>query len=247
MLIAGWKTISLVDVHGKVTFTLWLCGCNLKCPFCHNWKIADRLDCQRLDKEKLLEDLEASKFLIDYFHVTGGEPLLQWRSLRKLFSEVKGMADISLNTNCTLKKPLERLISDGLIDHIATDLKAPPQELYGLPPHASERLWNLFLESLEMISNYGIPLELRIPVPRNITGVERYIEQAIKRLRYDDFYVVVNPLLGFPLTSPRSVEWSRKHCNPSKEEIRRISEFVKSFGVMVFVKSYPSMNRKIYK
>jgi len=81
MLTSGWKSTSMVDVRGKVTFTLWLCGCNLKCPFCHNWRIAEGEGCFPLDEGLLLEELEYGAFLLDYFHITGGEPLMQWREL----------------------------------------------------------------------------------------------------------------------------------------------------------------------
>ncbi len=125
VLTSGWKSVSMVDVHGKVTFTLWLCGCNLKCPFCHNWLIAEGKECFPLDRGALLGDLSSSSFLVDYFHITGGEPLMQWAELSSLLAEAKELLPISLNTNLTLLKPLERLLKAELVDHIATDLKAP--------------------------------------------------------------------------------------------------------------------------
>ncbi len=125
MLIKGWKEVSTVDVRGKVTFTLWVCGCNLKCPFCHNWRIADGLGCHELNREKLLEHLEGSSRFVDYFHVTGGEPLVQRRELAELLEDVKSMGIMtSLNSNLTL--PMGNLLELDLVDHVATDVKAPP-------------------------------------------------------------------------------------------------------------------------
>ncbi|WP_099211806.1 anaerobic ribonucleoside-triphosphate reductase activating protein [Thermococcus henrietii] len=235
MLTSGWKSVSMVDVHGKVTFTLWLCGCNLKCPFCHNWRIAEGLDCFPLDRKALLDELEASAFLVDYFHVTGGEPLMQWRELSSLFAEGKLLnVPVSLNTNLTLVGPLEKLLKADLVDHIATDLKAPPV-LYGLPEKPAEKLWRLFLRGLEVVSDYGIPLELRIPVAKGFDAWP-YIEEGLRRVK-TDFYVVLNPLVGRPLTNPRDEDWCSEHCWPGRE-VEELRERLEELGIAVHVNQF---------
>ena len=235
MLTGGWKSVSMVDVHGKVTFTLWLCGCNLKCPFCHNWRIAEGLDCFPLDRKALLGELESSSFLVDYFHVTGGEPLMQWRELGSLLAEVKLLdVPVSLNTNLTLVRPLERLLEAELVDHIATDLKAPPG-LYGLPKKPVGRLWNLFLRGLEVISIHGLPLELRIPVARGFDAWP-WVEEGLKHVD-TDFYVVLNPLVGKPLTNPRNEAWCSNHCWP-REEVEKLREKLEELGVEVYTNHF---------
>lgn len=235
MLTSGWKSVSMVDVHGKVTFTLWLCGCNLRCPFCHNWLIAEGKECFTLDRGALLGYLSSSSFLVDYFHVTGGEPLMQWAELSSLLAEAKELLPVSLNTNLTLLKPLERLLKAELVDHIATDLKAPPAELYGLPQGASKRLWELFLMGLELISDYGIPLELRIPVAR---GLDQWpwIEEGLKHVD-TDFYAVLNPLVGPPLTNPRNGAWCSEHCWP-KKEVEELKERLEEIGIETYASDF---------
>ncbi|ASI98782.1 anaerobic ribonucleoside-triphosphate reductase activating protein [Thermococcus celer] len=234
MLTAGWKSVSMVDVHGKVTFTLWLCGCNLECPFCHNWVIAEGKGCTGLDEARLMEDLRESAFLIDYLHITGGEPLLQWRELVPLLRKVKETGvRISLNTNGTLVGPLRKLVDEGLIDHVATDLKSPPFHLYGLPEEVSWKLWGLFLRSLDIITDSSIPLELRIPVPRGFPAGEvlRYIDEALGHLEgHGDFYVVLNPLIGPPMVSPRDEGWCGVHCSPNGE-LEVIRQHLRRYGV----------------
>ncbi len=243
MLIAGWKSTSLVDVYGRVTFTLWLCGCNLRCPFCHNWRIAEGLDCFPLDRELLIEDLKSSTFLIDYFHITGGEPLMQWRELRSLLVEIKSMGiPISLNTNLTLLRPLEKLLKAGLLDHIATDLKAPPNELYGLPKESCKKLWRLFLRGLEIVSDYRIPLELRIPVVKDLNAWP-YIEEGLRKIK-SNFYVILNPLTGEPLTNPRDKKWCLKHCWP-KEEVEELKEKLEELGIEAHLTSSPLLRARL--
>ena len=230
MKVAGWKNLSMIDVKGAVTFTLWLCGCNLKCPFCHNWKIAEELDCKTLNEKLLLEEIYLSKPLIDYLHITGGEPLLQWRELIKLVMKIKSLGvSISLNSNLTLVQPLKKFLSMDLIDHIATDLKAPPKELYGVS--SWERFWRLYLKGLGIVSDYGIRMELRIPVARGINGYEEYIKEAIETLKYENFYIVINPLIGPPITHPRDEKWCLNHCNPDKKEINKVKNIIENLGI----------------
>jgi len=239
MKISGWKNISMIDVKGAVTFTLWLCGCNLRCPFCHNWRIADGLDCKDLDKDAFLMELVLSKKYIDYLHVTGGEPLLQWRELIDLFKDVKNLnIRISLNSNLTLTKPLKNILNKELIDHIATDLKAPPEKLYGVS--SWNKFWASFLDSLEIISEYNIPLELRIPVIKGFSGWERHFNEAFNVLKYDNFYIILNPILGPPITDPRDREWCIKYCNPSKNDINKVKSFIEKLGISKIFIAYQS-------
>lgn len=227
----------MVDIPGKVTFTLWLCGCNLRCPFCHNWKLAQGIECLKVEKRELIEEVERNSYLVNYFHVTGGEPLVQWRELRNLLMEVRKYIPVSLNSNLTLVKPLEKIID--FVDHIATDLKAPPTELYGLPKNVSLKLWQLFLKGLEIVSENSIPLELRIPVSRGFTTKEimKWVKEGLERIE-TDFYVVLNPLVGSPLTNPRDEEWCNKHCWADRE-IELIKEKLEEMGVRkIIIRKY---------
>ncbi|MEM0000735.1 MAG: anaerobic ribonucleoside-triphosphate reductase activating protein [Desulfurococcaceae archaeon] len=248
LLIAGWKSTSLIDVHGHVSFTLWLCGCNLKCPFCHNWRIAngDSSLCKPIEVERVIEEVVASKNLVDYLHVTGGEPLLQYENLAVLFERVKSMGiACSLNSNLTLTKELMHLARQGLVDHVATDLKVPPEILYGVPSVA-RNLWKSFIESLKVIRDFNIPLELRIPVHRKLTHnvLREYIEQVIGNVLVEKTVVVVNPLLSEPIVKPRDPSWCRENCTVNAERLQQISDLFKHYGFSrVVVKSIPGFEQ----
>jgi pyruvate formate lyase activating enzyme len=235
-LSAGWKGISTVDVHGAVTFTVWFCGCNLKCPFCHNWKVAERIDCRLLDIDSVAGELERARGFIDYVHITGGEPLIQTDAVAEIFKRAKRLGvSTSLNTNATLHKPLSSLIERGLIDHVATDAKIPP-EIYGVPN--SESLWRMYLTSLRTIASRKIPLELRIPVGKFPLEVyERYLAEVRETLGPGEVTVVVNPLLGPPTTMPRDPAWCREYCNPSREQLEAVAKLAQSLG-RVYIKRW---------
>ncbi|HDI86595.1 MAG TPA: anaerobic ribonucleoside-triphosphate reductase activating protein [Candidatus Korarchaeota archaeon] len=235
LLGAGWRPVSMVDVVGAVVFTVWLCGCNVRCPFCHNHRIADSDPevCGFLDVERLLEDLSASKTFLDYFHVTGGEPLVQWRPLAALLERARGEGvRVSVNTNLTLPDALSCLLRAVPVDHIATDLKVPPGEMYGVGEAAAERLWRNFIRGLMLVADQGVPLELRVPVRRDLSVdvLARYAGEALSALGDSDYIIVLQPLVGPPLAAPRDEEWCSTRCNPpervmsiAKETMERLS------------------------
>jgi len=238
----GWKNISLVDVYNSVTFTLWLCGCNLRCPFCHNWRLAisSRDICRRIDVGKLVSELESSKPFIDYFHITGGEPLAQFRQLVELLQVVKGMGvPVSLNTNLTLLKPLKYAVEKRVVDHVATDLKTPFRELSGLGMY-SDSLWRLYIESLKLVVEHSIPLELRVPVAKELTlreiwGVLKELGPILLR-HADKITVIVNPLLSAPVVNPRDLDWCSKYCFPPADEVKQVASVFSGLGFKTVVK-----------
>ena len=61
MRIGGLQKVTLLDYPGKVACTVFLPGCNLRCPFCHNPALVlpDR-ETDVLSTEELLAFLEES-------------------------------------------------------------------------------------------------------------------------------------------------------------------------------------------
>jgi len=242
--IAGYQDISLIDVHGYVSSVLWVCGCNLKCPYCHNWRIAigDPSICKPVDTGEVKEEITRTRRYVDYLHVTGGEPLLQHRALEEIYEfahEVKLLN--SLNSNLVLTENLRILLDKELIDHIATDLRAPFSIMSGVESSWST-YWEKFVESLRLIADHGIRLELRIPVARSLTN--KYLGKTLEELlpvlsRIENIYCIVNPLVGPPHTQPRDREWSAKYCFPSEEELEEARATVEAvLGCKVFVKKW---------
>jgi len=218
MLVAGWKSVSTIDVKGHTSFVLWLCGCNLKCPFCHNWMIANAhpMVCREISVDAVLQRVLEVKNLIDYVHVTGGEPLVQHQEVRELFVRVKEQnLRTSLNSNLTLYDALKQVID--VVDHIATDLRPPT--LYGV--NDGEKLFENFLKSLKLAADSGIAVELRVPVLNiDIQVYREYLAKALKVLEGGRFYVRFIWIRGRPFTEPREPEFCEKHCYSS------ISEFL---------------------
>ena len=166
--------------------------------------------------------------------------MLQWEALIQLFNRVKGTdLSVSLNSNCTLVKPLEKLLKKQLVDHLATDLKVPFRALTGVQGVTADKLWRLYLDCISMAAKHAIMIELRIPVPANIQGYTRELEKALsivsERLKDTKWYVVVNPLLGPPYTNPRNKSWCKKYCNPSRTILEEVVAIARRYTDRVYV------------
>ena len=122
MIIKGLQRLTLLDFPGRVGCTIFLGGCNLRCPFCHNGGIV-RGEEDDISLEELLSFLDSRVGRLQGVCVSGGEPTL-YSDLPELLSEIKSRGfEVKLDTNGTNPELLDRLINDGLVDYVAMDIK----------------------------------------------------------------------------------------------------------------------------
>ena len=77
MQIYGLQRLTLLDFPGRVACTVFVTGCNFRCPFCHNMDLAElSVDTGLFDEEDFFDFLEDRKGILDGVAITGGEPLL---------------------------------------------------------------------------------------------------------------------------------------------------------------------------
>ena len=136
MKIHGLQKMTLLDFPGKVACTVFLGGCDMRCPFCHNWEIVDASSPAVMDEEELFKFLEKRKGLLDGVAITGGEPLLR-KELPELMKKIREMGFmIKLDTNGNHPDELVQVVEAGLVDYVAMDIKNSPErygETIGLP------------------------------------------------------------------------------------------------------------------
>lgn len=127
-MIAGLQKMTLLDYPGKVACTVFLQGCNFRCPFCHNSGLLGGAGEQSIPVEELLAFLAKRKGLLDGVCITGGEPTL-WKSLPELISQIKAMGfAVKLDTNGSNPPMLKELAARGLVDYVAMDIKNAPHK-----------------------------------------------------------------------------------------------------------------------
>ena len=136
MDIQGLQKMTLLDWPGKVACTVFLGGCDFRCPFCHNAELLEGDLPAALTQGELLDFLRRRRGLLDGVCVTGGEPLLR-ADLAGLLEEVKDLGyPVKVDTNGSHPARMVELWERGLVDYVAMDVKNSPDrypETAGVP------------------------------------------------------------------------------------------------------------------
>ena len=182
--VFGYQQSSLIDYPGEITSIIFLNGCNLKCPYCHNKSnMIDSKNIISKDLSFILDDIKIN--LCSAITITGGEPTLQENSLINLLKWIKINTDkkIKLDTNGTNPIILKRIISNKLVDFVAMDIKSPfnkYQEYFKFKnqPH-------ILFDSVNVILKSGIKHQFRTTEWSNLTEDDKkWIKQHFKNIKW---------------------------------------------------------------
>ena len=125
MKICGLQKTTLLDYPGKVAATVFLGGCNLRCPFCHNKDLLGGDAPELMSAEELLTFLKRRQGVLEGVCVTGGEPTLWPEEAADLMRRIKELGYlVKLDTNGCRPQVLMDLCAQGLTDYVAMDIKA---------------------------------------------------------------------------------------------------------------------------
>lgn len=188
MLIKGFVKTSLVDYPGNIVSSIFLGGCNFSCGYCHNPDLALNAGSLEVFSEKeVLSYISKQKRFLDGVCVTGGEPTLYEKELPLFLSKIKGLGfKVKLDTNGTNPELLQQLITQGLVDYVAVDIKAP------LKDYASFVGKNLgtkkILETISLLINSGIDYEFRTTALPNLKK-EDFVEIAKHVAKAKKYYI----------------------------------------------------------
>lgn len=176
-LIVGLQKLTLLDFPGRVACTLFTRGCNFRCPFCHNASLVVRAEEQKpYSNAEILAFLKKRQGILDGVCITGGEPTLM-RDLPEFIAEIKALGyAVKLDTNGTRPYVLDRLISEGLVDYVAMDIKNSPQKYaitVGLPENYDI---TPITESKEILMKGKVDFEFRTTVAKPFHSEEDFIK-----------------------------------------------------------------------
>ena len=128
MLIGGLQKLTLIDYPGKLAGTVFLIGCDFRCPWCYNPELVlpEKIKKHKKISEKyFFEFLKQRKGLLEGVVVCGGEPTIN-KDLPDFIKKIKKLGyAVKLDTNGSSPEMLKKLISEKLIDYVAMDIKAP--------------------------------------------------------------------------------------------------------------------------
>ena len=192
MNINGLQKLTLLDYPGKVACTVFLAGCNLRCPFCHNSELLDGTAEAVMDDAGLLAFLKKRQGMLDGVAFTGGEPLLR-PELPELMRRVRELGyAVKLDTNGMFPEALSRVLSAELVDYVAMDVKNSPDryaETCGVDAVDMEKIY----ASIDLLRGGKADYEFRTTVVDElhddasfaavgamIAGAKRYFLQPFK-------------------------------------------------------------------
>ena len=124
MLISGLQKTTLVDYPGRVACTIFTGGCNFRCPYCQNSDLVlYPEETEPYSEEEIFDHLARRQGVLSGVCISGGEPTLQ-PDLKNFIRKIKdlGLA-VKLDTNGSNPAVLKELITEGLLDYVAMDIK----------------------------------------------------------------------------------------------------------------------------
>jgi pyruvate formate lyase activating enzyme len=186
MKIIGFIKTSLLDWDGHVVSSIYLPGCNFRCPFCHNRDVVlDPDSFEEVPFSEVEEYVRSNSEFLDGVVVTGGEPTVH-RDLPELLRKLKALGTkVKLDTNGTNPDMLQDVLRAGLVDYVAMDIKAPLNEKYEDLAGVSVPL-DKVKQSIEILERSGIDHEYRTTVVpilltlQDIEAIAAYIGGAPK-------------------------------------------------------------------
>lgn len=124
MKISGLQKLTLLNYPGQMSATIFLCGCNLRCPFCQNVDLVyNTSNAPTIDEEEIMDYLKERYGKLKGVCITGGEPLIN-DDIEDIILKIKNIGyKIKIDTNGYFPDRLNDLIKKGIIDMVAMDIK----------------------------------------------------------------------------------------------------------------------------
>ena len=227
MNINGLQKLTLLDYPGKVACTVFLAGCNLRCPFCHNSELLDASAETVMDDAGLLDFLKKRRGMLDGVAFTGGEPLLR-PELPELMRQIRAMGyAVKLDTNGTRPDALERILAGGLADYVAMDVKNGPSR---------------YAETCGAAAMDLAPIYASIDLLRACAPDYEFRTTVVEELHDDASFAEIGPMIRGakryylqPFKDRDTVAFSGFHA-PDGEKLRRWAEAIRPFADAVAIR-----------
>ena len=175
--IGGLVSFTTIDYPGKLSAVLFLQGCPLRCPYCHNPGLQEANISAAVSWDEAFNLLKKRKGLLDGVVFSGGEPLLQTH-LKKAMEEIKALGyEIALHTSGVFPERFKEVLP--FVSWVGLDIKAPVEK-YASASGTTEafQMGKRAIESLDLLLKQGIPFEVRTTTDPRVISKEDVLKLA---------------------------------------------------------------------
>ncbi len=232
-MISGLQKMTLLDYPGKVACTVFLQGCNFRCPFCHNSGLLDKESAETIPVEELTAFLKKRVGLLDGVCVTGGEPTLQ-PALEDLLKQIKALGYlVKLDTNGNRPQVVKTLVEKGLVDYVAMDIKNSPAR-YGQTAGVPDMTLVWVEESIRYLLAGNVDYEFRTTVaeelhtPADFEAIGKWLGELDPSHKAEKFFIQ-------PYVDRDSVLTTGLHT-PSQEKLQQMADAIAPFAKTVKIR-----------
>ncbi len=220
MKIHGLQKMTLLDFPGRVACTVFLGGCDFRCPFCHNFELVDGSAPAVMDEGGLFAFLEKRRGLLDGVAITGGEPCLR-PDLPDFMRRIREMGyAVKLDTNGTHPALLARILEGGLADYVAMDIKNSPDK-YALTAGLPQFDLAPVRESVKLLMGGPADYEFRTTVVDELHAAEDFEAIGAWIAGAKQYFLQA-------FTDRDSVPFGNLHA-PSAEKLGRYAEIARRY------------------
>lgn len=177
MDIKGITNTTLNDYPGHIAATIFVGGCDFRCPYCFNGSLVTKPEwLPNLREEDVFAFLADRQVALDAVCISGGEPLNQ-TDLMHFMYQVKEMGfKVKLDTNGYEPVHLTHILEEGLVDYVAMDVKNSLYS-YGKTVGCPEVDLSQIIISVDILKDCKVDYEFRTTVTR-----ELHTQQDIEEL-----------------------------------------------------------------
>lgn len=163
---AGLVPFTTIDFPGRLAAVIFLQGCPLKCPFCHNYALQKEGTPTDTDWPEIDEFLKHRHKQLDGIVLSGGEPL-KHKEIKELILKIKEIGYlVAVHTSGVYPDHLASVLP--LLDWVGLDIKAP-WEKYDILTGRKEMVAKV-QQSLNLLLASNIDFECRTTCdPRYLT------------------------------------------------------------------------------
>ena len=163
---AGLVPFTTIDFPGQLAAVIFIQGCPLKCPFCHNYTLQKEGTPTDITWSQIDAFLDQRRKLLDGIVLSGGEPL-KHKEIKELILKIKSFGyRVAIHTSGVYPDILADVLP--LLNWVGLDIKAP-WEKYDLLTGRKGMVPKV-QKSLQLLKDSGIDFECRTTCdPRYLT------------------------------------------------------------------------------